>query len=103
MPNNLDIDEVTLLQASDSTNAVNADGPWDRPKVIRITDHVSNTVAEEDDGELMALFERPRKGHPWERRGTHLSNVLFQQEAIPVAVPTNTEVLFPDFDYSTFE
>lgn len=104
MPNNLGLTEVTLAQAADSTNAVNTVGWWDRPHVIRITDHVSNTVAEEDDGDKMAIFERKAVGHPWMRRGTHLSNIIWET-VTPATdlIPTNVEVLYPDWDYTEFE
>lgn len=103
MANTLGLTEVTLAQLSDSTHSINTSGTWDKHKVVRVTDHVTNTGAEEDDPELMAIFECQAKGHPWERRGTHLTKTIFKQEAVPVAVPTNAEVIFPNWDYSEFE
>lgn len=104
MPNNLGITEVTLAQAADSTHAVNTVGWWDRPHVIRITNHASNVAAEEDDGEQMAIFERKAIGHPWMRRGTHLGTKRHETvDPATDSIPTDVEVLYPDWDYSEFE
>lgn len=104
MSNNLGLTEVTLAQAADSTHAVNTAGWWDRPHVIRITDHVSNTTAEEDDGDKMAIFERKALGHPWMRRGTKKGHVIWKTETPDTdAIPTDVEVLYPDWDYAEFQ
>lgn len=103
MANNLGLTEVTLLQLSDSTHAINTDGTWDHIRIARVTDHVSNVSAEEDDPEQMAIFECKAIGHPWERRGTKLSNVRFVQAETPTAVPTNAEVIYPNWDYDDFQ
>lgn len=102
MANNLGLTEVTLAQLTDSTHAINANGTWDRVRVARVTDHVTNTGAETDDPELMAIFECKAKGHPWMRTGTHLASKRFVQQSTPVAVPTDAEVLFPNWDYTEF-
>lgn len=104
MANNLDIVEVTLAQAADSTHAVNTAGWWSNKHVIRITDHVSNVTAETDDPEKMAIFARKALGHPWQRRGTHLSNITHETvDPGTDTIPTNVEILFPDWDYSEFQ
>lgn len=105
MANTLNITEVTLNQAADSTHAVNTAGYWSNVHVIRITDHVSNDTGETGkDTDKMAIFERKALGHPWMRRGTHLSNIMHDTvKAGTDAIPTNVEVLYPDWDYSKFE
>lgn len=105
MANTLGITEVTLEQAADSTDAVNAGKQWDRPQVIRITDHESNDASETGkDTDKMAIFECKAKGHPWMRRGTHLSNIRHDTvKASTDTIPKNVEVLYPDWDYATFQ
>lgn len=100
MANNLGLTEVTLAQAADSTNAVNTVGWWDRPHVIRITDHASDTAAETDDAYKMAIFEREALGHPWMRAGTKKGSVIWKTVApLTDVIPTDVEVLYPDWDY----
>lgn len=105
MANTLNITEVTLAQAADSTHAVNTVGWWDRPHVIRISNHASNVVAEVgSDTDRMAIFERKAVGHPWMRRGTHLSNKIWETvDPATDSIPTDVEVLYPDWDYADFE
>lgn len=104
MANNLGITEVTLAQAANSTNAVNTAGWWDRAHVIRITDHVSDVTAETDDAEKMAIFERKALGHPWMRRGTKKGHVIWKTVTPATdVIPTNVEVLYPDWDYTEFQ
>lgn len=104
MANNLGLTEVTLAQAADSTNAVNTAGWWDRPHVIRITDHVSDTTGETDNGDNMAIFERKALGHPWMRAGTKKGSVIWKTVTPATdAIPTDVEVLYPDWDYADFK
>lgn len=106
MANTLGLTEVTLLQLVASTHAINANGTWDKVKVVRVSDHASN-VAEEvgSDTEKMAIFECKAKGKPWERRGTTLKHNIHRQEVgdDSTEVPTDVEVIYPNWDYTTFE
>lgn len=106
MANTLGITEVTLLQLVDGTHAVNADGTWDKVRTVRVTDHVSNDGTETGSNtEKMAIFTCPAKGHPWQRQGTHLSRKIHRQPVgdNTTAVPTDVEVIFPNWDYSEFQ
>ena len=112
MANNLDIVEVTLAQASDSTHAVNTIGNaagnrphWDSTRTIRITDHQDNVVLEEDDADQMALFTSKAQGQPWTKDKNVLIHKVVEADADPVANPTpvDVSVLMPNYDYSTFE
>lgn len=103
MANNLNIPEVTLAQAADSTHAVNQ-GQWDKKRVIRITDHASDVNAVTDDPEKMAIFECKAQGHPWMRRGTKLSDK--RHATVDPATDTiadDVEVLYPDHDYAEYQ
>lgn len=108
MSNTLGITEVTLAQAADSTHAVNLTPQPEsmgRGVTIRITDHVNNDKGATDkDTTRMALFHRKAHGHPWMRKGTHLSAPIWETvDPLTDVIPTNVEVLYPDFDYTTFE
>ncbi len=106
MSNTLGIPEVTLAEAGDATNAVNL---TNTPEcmggnvIIRITDHQDNDETEVTDvTDSMAIFNRKAHGFPWMRVGTHLTALNFHADGV-TAVPTNVEVLFPNFDYTEFE
>ena len=105
MTNTVNIVEVTLAEASDATNAVNltpVPETMGHSEVIRITDHKDNDATEVgNDTDKMAIFTRKAHGHPWKRTGNRLGGINFMQESTPVAVPTNVEVLFPNFPYTT--
>ena len=111
MANNLGIVERTLAQVSEATNSVNVIGGVGgrksafQPLVVRITDHDDNDVAETDDPNKMALFVSSRHGEPWKKDANVLVHKVIQADADPVANPTDSDVsvLFPNFDYSTFE
>lgn len=105
MTNTVNITEVTLAQAADKTNAVNTVGYWDRPHVIRITDHASNDKTEVGaDTDKMAIFERKALGFPWERRGTTLVQKIWNTTTPGTdAIPKDVSTLFPDWDYGDFE
>lgn len=111
MANNLNIPERTLAQVSEATNSINVIGGADgrvsayQPLVVRITDHDDNVALEEDDPNLMALFVSSRHGEPWKKDANVLIHKVIKADADPVANPTdsNVSVLFPNFDYSTFE
>tara|TARA_R110000851_G_scaffold57574_1_gene134043 strand:- start:270 stop:608 length:339 start_codon:yes stop_codon:yes gene_type:complete len=112
MANTLSIPERTLAQISASTNSINVVGGADgrtsiyEPLVCRITDHADNDAAETGtDTNKMALFTSARHGEPW-KKDFGLTHLVVKAGADPVtANPTaNTvTVLFPNFDYTTFE
>jgi len=72
--NNLNIVEVTMVELADATHAVNkivTDGsgigrshPYEN-LVVRVTDHVSDDNAEEDNADNMALFMSRKAGDNW--------------------------------------
>lgn len=106
MANTLGITEVTLLQLVDSTHAVNANGTWDKVRVARVTDHASNVTGETGSNtEKMAIFECKAQGQPWTRTGTQPSRLIHRQPAgdDTTAVPTNVEVIYPNWDYAEFQ
>ena len=111
MANNLDIPERTLAQISEATNSINVIGGVDgrksayQPLVCRITDHQDNVTLEEDDPDKMALFMSVRHGEPWVKDANVLEHIVIKADADPVSNPTpvNVSVLYPNFDYSTFE
>jgi len=111
MSNNLGIPERTLAQISASTNSINVIGGVDgrlsayQPLVCRISDHDDNAGAEEDDPYQMALFVSIRHGEPWCKDANVLIHKVIKADADPVTNATDSDVsvLFPNFDYSTFE
>lgn len=112
MANTLNIPERTLAQISESTNSINVIGGADgrlsayEPLVCRVTDHQDNDAGEVGtDTDKMAIFKSSRHGEPWTKDANVLEHVVIQADADPVANPTavNVSVLFPNFDYSTFE
>lgn len=105
MANTLGIPERTMLQIVDSTNSINVIGGVDgrksvyEPLVVRITDHVRNDVAEVgNDTDKMAIFMSKRHGEPW-TNDVGLEHVISNGDA----TKTNATVIYPNFDYSTFE
>lgn len=118
MANILGIKEVTLAQISDKTHAINVVGNLAanarasvyQPAVVRVTD------AADDDGstggvpEGMALFESKHHGQPWCNDKGHKLHKLWPLAGAAQA-PINTAggddddftVIYPDFDYTTFE
>ena len=104
MANTLGLVEVNTAQLADSTNAINAAGNWDKIKVVRVTDHVSNVVAEVgSDTEKMAIFECRAKGYPWERRGTQPKTKIVKATAPLANTPKDFEVLYPNWNYAEFQ
>lgn len=117
MANTLYIREVTLAQISDSTNTVNGIGAvpianvrqnrsWAyEPMVVRVTDHEADAGGT-DVAEDMALFMSVRHGEPWVMVGHQTEKVthpLPGAVAAPIAAGVNFSVIYPDFDYTTFE
>ena len=104
MANNLGIPERTMAQIVDSTDSINVVGGTDgrisvyQPLVVRITDHDRNTTAETDDPDKMAIFMSRRHGEAWQS-DVGIEHVISEGDA----ALTNATVIFPDYDYSTFE
>ena len=115
MANTLNIPERTLAQISASTNTINVVGGVDgrlsvyEPLVARITDSAYDNTGVGTDTDNMAIFMSSRHGEPWVLGGSRdMATVhkVIKAGADPVtANPTDPEVtvLFPNFDYSTFE
>ena len=110
MANTLNIPERTLEQIGNSTNSINVINGVDgrksplQPLVCRITDHVHNVVGETGtDTEKMAIFKQKAHGHPW-LKDQGQEHIVHQAVTANLAmIPTNVTVLYPDFDYATFE
>ena len=110
MSNTLSIPERTLAQISESTNSINVIGGTDgrksvyEPLVCRITDHADNDASETGaDTNKMALFASSRHGEPW-KKDVGITHLVIKANADPVtnATATTVTVLFPNFDYTTF-
>jgi hypothetical protein len=105
MANTLNIPERTLAQLADSTNSINVIGGADgrvsayQPLVCRATDHNSDDGGTTDNADGMALFVSTRHGEPW-KKDAGAKYLILHQGLLP---PADVTVLFPDFDYSTFE
>ena len=95
--NSKGLEEYTLAELADST-LYDSIMPDSGHKVVRATDHVHNTVAEEEDTDKMAIFECRDRGYPWVKQGNTLEHVL-HTGALP---PTNVTMLYPDWDYTKF-
>lgn len=104
MANSLNIPERTMAQVVDSTNSINVIGGADgrksayEPLVVRITNHTRNTSAETSDPDKMAIFTSARHGEPW-KCDVGVEHIISNGDA----AKTNATVIFPNFDYSTFE
>ncbi len=104
MANTLGIPERTMAQVVDSTNSINVVGGADgrksvyEPLVVRITDHDRDNGGVDNDSDNMAIFMSKRHGEPW-TNDVGLEHVISEGDASK----TNATVIFPDFDYSTFE
>lgn len=105
MANTLNIPERTMAQLIDSTNSINVVGSADgrksvyEPLVVRISDHVRNIAGETGtDTEKMAIFCSQRHGEPF-KNDVGLEHIISNADA----TLTNATVIYPDFDYSTFE
>ena len=105
MANTLGITEVTMAQIVDSTHAVNLRSArpdalsQGGPLVVRVTDHDDNDASETGaDTDKMALFHSRQFGQPW-KKDTGLKHVISEA----VAGTTDATVIYPNYDYSTFE
>lgn len=111
MANTLGITEVTLVQISTALNAVNLRGArpdalsQGGPLVVRITDHADNDAAETGaDTDKMAIFHSRQFGQPW-TKDTGLKHKIHKSvtAGTPLTAAADATVIFPDYDYSTFE
>lgn len=112
MANTLNIAERTLAQMANSTNTINLVGPTHprksayQPLVVRATNHADNDGTETGaDTDKMAIFKSSRVGEPWEKQNNVLIKKIVQAPAnlTGFTVDTQVSVLFPNYDYSTFE
>ena len=108
MANTLNIKEVTLAQISDSTSAINTVGnavgnartSVYQPAVVRVMLHADDDAAATSVAEDMALFHSSRHGEPWKKDDCQVQHII-QSGTGPAAA--NATVIYPDFDYTTFE
>lgn len=106
MSNTVGIKEVTLAQAWSGTHAINVVGSAAgnarlsvyQPAVIRITDHPDDDGGTADNVDGMALFTSKAHGQPW-LKDVGINHIISSD----AAQFTDNTVIFPDFDYSTFE
>ena len=113
MANTLGIQERTLSlmgTATDDINKVDPTGavatiprksPY-QPIVVRAIDHEDNDGAETTDPDKMAIFTSAHVGAPW-KKDTALKHIVYKAGVDPLETPVDVTVLFPNFDYSTFE
>lgn len=106
MANTLNIPERTRAQLATASNSINVVGGTDgrisvyQPLVCRMTDHQDNDAGETgDDAYKMALFVSQRHGEPWLKNTNVLEKIIHEG----LSPPVNVSVLFPNYDYSTFE
>jgi hypothetical protein len=108
MANSLGILEYTLAAVANSLaepnllKEPNARKEWFQPRVIRITDHEDNDALEENDPYKMALFCSKAHGHPWEKQ-VNCQKHLIHKPTDGLAPTAEMNIIFPDFDYTTFE
>ena len=112
MANTLGITEVTLVQISTALNAVNlyAARPSQLgvggPLVVRVTDHQDNDAAEVGtDTDKMALFHSRQFGQPWVKDANVLEHIIHSSvtPGTPLTAAANASIIFPDYDYATFQ
>jgi len=112
MANTLGIPERTLAQISTAADTINviagADGRLSayQPLVCRVTDHESDDGGVADYADGMALFVSSRHGEPWKKDSGAREHVLHPVAGVaiaPIASGTNYTVIYPNYDYSTFE
>ncbi len=105
MANTINLPERTMAQIVDSTDPINTRAL--RPDalsqggslVVRITDHDDNVASEiGTDTDKMAIFHSRQFGQPWVK-DTGLKHVISEADA----TATDATVIYPDYDYSTFE
>jgi hypothetical protein len=114
MSNTLSIKEVTLAQISDASHAINVIGSAAgnarlsvyQPATVRVTNHSDDDGGTTDNAEGMALFTSKAHGQPWCADKGHKEHLIHPKAGAtpaPIASGTTMNIIFPDFDYSTFE
>jgi hypothetical protein len=123
MANPFNIPERTIEQLATATNSVNIVGDTDgrlsvyQPLVVRVTDaegavsptFPDNTGTPEDEAELnraCVLFVSKRHGEPWTRNGlkdTGAKHIIHTPTTTIAGMGKDATVVFPDYDYTTFE
>ena len=105
MANTLGLNEQTMADIVNSASLMNGYGARPHsfgtggPLVVRISDHDDNDAAEVGaDTDKMAIFSSKAYGHPWVKEHG-LKHVVSNGDA----ALTDATVIFPDYDYSTFE
>ena len=106
MANTLGIPEATLLEIIEAGYALNLRTARPHalgtggPLVVRISDHADNDAAEVGtDTDKMAIFSSKAFGHPWVK-DTGLTHSVGHGAG---AYSVKNTVIFPDYDYATFE
>lgn len=114
MPNNLNIAEFLLADLANSLaepnllGEPNARKQWDQPRVVRVTDHMDDYevdptgVFDPDDPYTMALFKSEAHGKPWKKE-VNCQEHLIHAPDDGLAPTPDMNIIFPDFDYTTFE
>lgn len=120
MANPFNIPERTIEQvatASDTVNALPARSSVYQPVVVIVTDAKGaktpswpdNTGSPADEAELdrtTVLFVSKRYGEPWTRgslKDVGVEHIIHGPNSTIAGMDKGTTVIFPDFDYSTFE
>jgi hypothetical protein len=123
MANPFNIPERTIEQVATATNSINVVGGADgrlsvyQPLVVIVTDATSsltptwpdNTGTPLDEAELdrtSVVFVSKRHGEPWTRGSLTdigLKHIIHNPTATIAGMAKDVTVIFPDFDYSTFE
>lgn len=113
MANNLGIPEVVLADLADSTSLANALGAtelrkyWNQPLVVRVTDHADDYEVDPtgtydpDNAFTMALFCSMAHGKPWNKH-VNCQEHLIHKPTDGLAPAVDMNIIFPDFDYTTF-
>jgi len=123
MANPFNIPERTIEQVATATNSLNVVGGVDgrlsvyQPLVVIVTDHEDaltptwpdNTGTPEDEKELdrtSVIFVSKRHGEPWTKgalKDIGLKHILHTPTTTIAGMGKDATVVFPDYDYSTFE
>lgn len=111
MANTLGIPEVTLAEISNAVTTENTRAA--RPDamstggilVVRVTNHADNDASETGtDTDKMALFTSKHYGQPW-KKDVGMKHIVHASDVAgtPQTAAANSTVIFPDYDYTTFE
>jgi len=123
MANPFNIPERTIEQVATATNSLNVVGGVDgrlsvyQPLVVIVTDHEDaltptwpdNTGTPEDEKELdrtSVIFVSKRHGEPWTKgalKDIGLKHIIHAPTDTIIGMGKDATVIFPDYDYSTFE